>query len=136
MQQTKRRAPFVIFRKSLIQVFCDKFVTRWCEENQVKILHREDETNMSQKPEVPEPEVPEEPYVVYINGGPVENEDETQAPTETTMLETMVEPGDTVIQFEKTEDAGVGRPKGLTFGLRDNPPLSIIIVYAVQVGIP
>ena len=44
-----------------------------------------------------------------------------------------METGGTVIQLEKNDDGDGGRPKGLTFGLRDNPPLSIIIVYAVQV---
>ena len=99
------------------------------------------EKNMNQKSEVPDlefpkPEAPEEFSVIGINGGRLENEEEIKVPEETTIFEGAVETGGTVIQFEKNEDGDGGRPKGLTFGLRDNPPLSIIIVYAIQVGIP
>ena len=99
------------------------------------------ETNMNHKPEVPDLEVPkaeapEEFSVIGVNGGPFEDDEEIQVPAETTIFESAVETGGTVIHFEKNEDGDGGRPKGLTFGLRDNPPLSIIIVYAVQVGTP
>ena len=97
------------------------------------------ETNRNQKPEVPEPEVPkpeapEEFSVTGVNGDRFEDREETQPPEDTPIFETIMETGGTVIQLEKNEDGDGGRPKGLTFGLRDNPPLSIIIVYAIQVG--
>ena len=95
---------------------------------------------MNQKSDVPgqdvsEPEVAEDPNVLDISEGRFGDEDETQAPEETTVFDITMEPGNTTIQFDRNEDVGGGSSKGLTFGLRDNPPLSIIIVYSVQVGI-
>ena len=100
---------------------------------------RNKETNRNQKPEVPDPEVPEpeapeEFSVTGVNGDRFKDEEETQRLEDTPIFETIMETGGTVIQLEKNDNGDGDRPKGLTFGLRDNPPLSIIIVYAVQVG--
>ena len=92
------------------------------------------ETNRNQKPEFPELEAPEEFSVTGVNGDRFKDEEETQPPEDTPIFESIMETGGTVIQLEKNDDGDSGRPKGLTFGLRDNPPLSIIIVYAIQVG--
>ena len=95
---------------------------------------RNKETNRNQKPEVPEPEAPEEFSVTGVNGDGFEDREETQPQEDIPMFEIIMETEGIVIQLEKNDDGDGRRPKGLTFGLRDNPPLSIIIVYAVQVG--
>ena len=94
---------------------------------------------MSKKPDVPEqdvsePEVPEDSNILDINDSQFVDENEIQVPEETTVFETMMEPANTIVQFDQNEDVGGGQLKGLTFRLRDNPPLSIIIVYAIQVA--